>query len=150
MTSGGIDRSGCGEEVPKGRVSRFKGEGSTFCTGVGKGLKTRIGGHVVGGDTSGVVLKQLEWSLDKGGGYGRGRGIRFGVNGLREVSEKYFGSAVDGVLDSGGMGRRRSVRVGGALCMDWLMFAIMSCSIRTVSPGPLLGLAVLEVLCGGE
>jgi len=91
--------------------------------------------------------------LDKGGGYGRGRGVRFGVKelfGLREVSEKYFGSAVDGVLDSGGMGRRRSVRAGGALCMDWLMFAIISCSIRKVSPGPLPGLAVLEVLCGGE
>jgi len=59
MTSGGIGGSGCGEEVLKGRVLlRFKGNGSPFCTGVGKGLKTRIGGHAMGGDTSGVVLKQ--------------------------------------------------------------------------------------------
>jgi len=93
---------------------------------------------------------------DKGGGHGRGRGVRLGVKGLfelREALEKYFGSVVGVVgmiLDSGGAGRRRLVRAGGALCMDRHMFVIISCSIRTVSPGPLLGLAVLKVLCGGE
>jgi hypothetical protein len=79
--------------------------------------------------------------------------VRFGVKELfrlREPSVKDFGSAVDGVIESGGTGRRRIVRTGGALCMDWLMLAIISCSIRTVSPRPLLGLAVLVNLCGVE
>ena len=80
--------------------------------------------------------------------------MHFGVEeliGSRDISEKYFGSAVEGVPDRGGTGRRRIVRAGGALCMDRLIFAIISCSIRTVSPaGPLLELAPLEVLCGGE
>jgi hypothetical protein len=79
--------------------------------------------------------------------------VRFEVRVALELtgaSENNFGRHVDGVdilLDGDGTGgRRRIVRTGGALRMDWLMFSNISRSIRKVSPGSLPGLAGLEVL----